>query len=170
MSVRSMGSRRITRGCGAIAEVRRFELGRPLRAALLVAWGIGLAWVIQVLADGAFEAQVFAWTAHAVVDGDSEATVPGSRADGLLPEGIALPSEANHLLVGSLQVSYEWAGDAEAATSALRRSMTGQGWDALALGGAEGLAFTRQEGGMRWCVASFTQIGEKTCVLIQCIA
>lgn len=87
--------------------------------------------------------------------------------DGLADEVGCLPAYRD-LRVGAdgSVVSYVVDGDASDISEALRTHMEGKGWARVPLGGVEGATYVKEGGEYTWVLATCTQVGDATSVVL----
>ena len=66
-------------------------------------------------------------------------------------------------------VGYSVAEDADCALDGLKEHMESLGWTAVPLGGEKGATFVKSSGACTWALATCTQIGDGTSVVMRCM-
>lgn len=93
--------------------------------------------------------------------GDVELPDAFSREIGLLPEARDVRVDAAGTVVG-----YVVSGQAEDVLADLIVHMEARAWSAVPLGGVDGVTFVKASGSCTWALATCTQTGESTSVVI----
>lgn len=164
------------------AEVERY---RALKATALVLAIVLMAPGMQVLFDLAGEpraptAAYGALDSSSLVRGDDPfATL--DRIEELASSGDAQPPGSFAAEVGFLPgardvrvdetgsvVGYVVDGEAAGTAVALTRHMEARGWSAVSLGDVEGATFVKPDGACTWVLATCTQAGRYTSVVMRC--
>lgn len=159
---------------------------RAVKAVLLVAVVIAAAPV----ADAALQAGGAVQAPEAAVAGlDATSVMQAPGAEGVLenlerladagavqsavPEAIerevGFPPGARDVRVGASGqvVGYLVDGDPAPALAQLEERLGSRGWTAVPLGGLDGATFLKEDGEYTWALATCTQSGSATCVVIR---
>ena len=87
-----------------------------------------------------------------------------SREIGFLPQARDIRSGGDGAVVG-----YIVPLESEVAAGQLAEHMAARGWTAVSLGSLEGATFVKREGTYRWALATCTQVGSATSVVMRSV-
>ncbi len=79
----------------------------------------------------------------------------------------ALPGARDVRVAGNV-TGYVVDEEESCALEALLAHMAARGWTAVPLGGVSGATFLKESGSCTWALATCTQVGNATCIVIRC--
>ena len=88
-----------------------------------------------------------------------------SREIGFLRSAKDIRFDESRMVVG-----YAVEGGAQEVLSDLTAHMESRGWTTVTLGGVDGATFVKPSGAYTWALATCTQIGESTSIVMRCMS